>query len=284
MKINNKEYSNLKQAARDLMLPKTTLESILLEHGDFSTKEVANAIKSAQKGKNGGVVINGVHYISLREAAQKHHTSTNHLSHMLRTLGHKTDLVYVLGSDRFNQVGVAWNKGPIKIAGQEFASLTDFANQSKLSHNQILKNMREFGSDSEKMWLMRNNEQRYSVTIAGQCFGSKMQAMELYDMSALDLKLNMISYGTDSKNCLILKPSGNLPHMVHYDQVFKFIPAPYINDFLKMFAKIKDSDISYRVPRVSDKDSGIEYPNNKPIDVFNAKYLYDFYNKVGFLK
>ena len=270
MIIDNKEYNDLSSAAKELNINKNKLHGILLTYEDFNSKVIAQKIEQNRRVPKEGtikatdpVVIAGVTYDSISQAAVRHGMQVPALISGLQVLGFKTELVYnVIRHSEWNKHSyrVSWHTGPIKLYKYTFTDLSDATDQLGLTRLQLLDNIREFGDQDRQVVLMHNNKSKHKIKLGDLLFRSKMQTLSLFDIADSTFYKNIKRYG-QTKDVVVKTASGNF-RLVDYRIVREKMPFYIRNEFDNFLA---------------DK---VITPKGK----LSADFLYEFYKQTGILQ
>ena len=258
MYINNIKYQDLKDACTKLGVERDNLLNILLDHGDFSSPEIIKQINKAKK--EAEITIAGKTYPSIASIAHKYDVYSQTLKSAVKTYGTKSNLVIRIAKHHINS-NRAWYALPIKISGKHYKCLDYFAKCAGLTREQVCYNLREYGPDTPKMYLMNNKRSRHSIQIADQVFNSKNQIYELYDLKPVDFLINSKLFGLKRIDTLTKTPDGD-PRFVKMSKIKSVIPM-YLKEGFKKYLV----------------DNGLV-----DLDKFDAKYMYEFYEKAEILK
>lgn len=258
MHIDNIEYQDLEDACQKLGIERDTLLNVLLNHGDFSSPEIIKQINKAKK--EAEITIAGKTYQSLVSIAHKYDVYTQTLKSAVKTYGTKSNLVIRIAKHHINS-NRAWYALPVEINGKSYRCLDYFAKYAGLAREQVCYNLREYGPDTPKMYLMNNKRSRHSIQIADQVFNSKNQIYELYDLKPMDFLINSKLFGLKSIDALTKTPDGD-PRFVKLSKIKQAMPMYLKEGFKKYLA-----------------DNGLA-----ELDKFDAKYMYAFYEKAEILK
>lgn len=270
MIINNKEYSDLGNAARKLNINKNKLCDILLRYGDFDNKIIAQKIEQNRKVPKQDTIkvtdpvnIAGIAYESIGQAAVRHGTPVLALISGLQTLGFKTELVYsVIRHSEWNKHSyrVSWHTGPVKLYKYTFTDLADATDQLGLTRLQLLDNIREFGDHDRQVVLMHNSKSKHKIKLGDLLFRSKIQALSLFDMVDSTFYKNIKRHG-QTKDVLVKTASGNF-RLVDYQIVREKMPFYIRNEF--------DNFLVGKAITSKGK--------------LSADFLYEFYKQTGILQ
>ena len=196
--IGKKDYSDISEVAKDYKISREQVIKLLFKYGDFSNPEIMKSltIKSVKK----PVIINGVKYDDLRTACEKHNISMVDLRYNLKNYGYKTDLVFKIGKSvnsglRYSPRNITELKD-IKINNKTYRNIYDYCSQVRLTKQQFINNLRDFGNQSSKMCLMRNSLSNRKVVINDQVFRSKSQLKSVYAIRDQDWLYSERMYGT----------------------------------------------------------------------------------------
>lgn len=196
--IGKKDYSDISEIAKDYKISREQVIKLLFKYGDFSNSEIMTSltIKSVKK----PVTINGVKYDDLKMACEKHNISMVDLRYNLKNYGYKTDLVFKIGKSvnsglRYSPRNITELKD-IEINNKKYRNIYDYCSQMRLTKQQFINNLRDFGDQSSKMCLMRNSLSSRKVVIDDQVFRSKSQLKSVYAIRDQDWLCSERMYGT----------------------------------------------------------------------------------------
>lgn len=269
LKVGNNEYTNVHELAKHYNAGyKKTIE-LLLKYGDFSNPKI---IKQLQTGlKSNSVIINGIRYSSIKDAAKTHDISLSKLNYNLKNYGYKTDLVFKIRDQIRN---IDWLK-PLVINDIKFEDLFDLLDKTSLSKVQFLKNLRDVGDNDDRIWLMHNSEAPYAIKVHNQVFRSRGQMLAIYGVSSISFKQSMKIYDNRYK-ALIYEPNGN----------YRFSLLTYIQNHMPFYLKnefdnfVQNAELSkYMVP-------GNDYVDGDLVNTYFLRMdkLFEFYSKTGVFK
>lgn len=195
--IGKKDYSKLSEVAKDYKISREHVISLLFKYGDFSNPEIMKALTTKPTKKP--VIINGVRYDDLKTACEKHNISMVDLRYNLRNYGYKTDLVFKIGKSvnsglRYSPKNITELKD-IEINNKKYRNIYDYCSQMRLTKQQFINNLRDFGDQSSKMCLMRNSLSNCKVVIDDQVFRSKLQLKSVYAVRDQDWLYSERAYG-----------------------------------------------------------------------------------------
>lgn len=267
IKIDGRTYRDAGDLAHAYKLPYAKTVRILLQHGDFDKPEIIKLLKEGLKHEP-PIMINGVHYSSIEDAAKQHNMTVTQLKLNLQNFGDKTDLVFAVK----NSVRTLDSVHPLVINNIKFNSLFDLLRQSGLSKHQFLMNLREFGDKSSKIWLMRNNLSRFKYALGDQIFRSISQMLTVYDVPKMHYEKSVEKFG-QIPDALFKTPSGlerfSEGYTVH--QYMPFYLRNEFNEYVKNLENAQDEGEAY-VRMIN----GAKYVNTKKI--------FEFYSKAGVFK
>lgn len=267
IKIDGHTYRDAGDLAHAYKLLYAKTVRILLQHGDFDKPEIIKLLKEGLK-REPPIMINGVHYASIENAAKQHNMTVTQLKLNLQNFGDKTDLVFAVK----NSVWTLDSVHPLVINNIKFNSLFDLLRQSGLSKHQFLMNLREFGDQSNKIWLMRNNLSRFKYALGDQIFRSISQMLTVYDVPKMHYQNSVRKFG-QIPDALFKTPSGlerfSEGYTVH--QYMPFYLRNEFNEYVKNLENAQDEGEAY-VRMVN----GAKYVNTKKI--------FEFYSKAGVFK
>lgn len=195
--IGKKDYSNISDVAKDYKISREQVIKLLFKYGDFSNPEIMKAFTAKPAKKP--VTINGVKYDDLKTACEKHNISMVDLRYNLKNYGYKTDLVFKIGKSvnsglRYSPRNITELKD-IKINNKTYRNIYDYCSQMRLTKQQFINNLRDFGNQSSKMCLMRNSLSSRKVVINDQVFRSKSQLKSVYAIRDQDWLYSERMYG-----------------------------------------------------------------------------------------
>lgn len=195
--IGKKDYSNISDVAKDYKISREQVIKLLFKYGDFSNPEIMKAFTAKPAKKP--VTINGVKYDDLKTACEKHNISMVDLRYNLKNYGYKTDLVFKIGKSvnsglRYSPRNITELKD-IKINNKTYRNIYDYCSQVRLTKQQFINNLRDFGNQSSKMCLMRNSLSNRKVVINDQVFRSKSQLKSVYAIRDQDWLYSERMYG-----------------------------------------------------------------------------------------
>lgn len=196
--IGKKDYSNISEVAKDYKMSREQVIKLLFKYGDFSNSEIMKAFTAKPVKKP--VTINGVKYNDLKTVCEKHNISMVDLRYNLKNYGYKTDLVFRIGKSvnsglRYSPRNITELKD-IKINNKTYHNIYDYCSQVRLTKQQFINNLRDFGNQSSKMCLMRNSLSNRKVVINDQVFRSKLQLKSVYAIRDQDWLYSERMYGT----------------------------------------------------------------------------------------
>lgn len=195
--IGKKDYSDISEVAKDYKMSREQAIKLLFKYGDFSNPEIMKAFTAKPVKKP--VTINGVKYDDLKTACEKHNISMVDLRYNLKNYGYKTDLVFKIGKSvnsglRCNIRNITELKD-IEINNKKYLNIYDYCSQMRLTKQQFINNLRDFGDQSSKMCLMRNSLSNRKVVINDQVFRSKSQLKSVYAIRDQDWLYSERAYG-----------------------------------------------------------------------------------------
>lgn len=195
--IGKKDYSDISEVAKDYKMSREQVIKLLFKYGDFSNPEIMKAFTAKPVKKP--VTINGVKYDDLKTACEKHNISMVDLRYNLKNYGYKTDLVFKIGKSvnsglRYSPRNITELKD-IEINNKKYLNIYDYCSQMRLTKQQFINNLRDFGDQSSKMCLMRNSLSNRKVVINDQVFRSKSQLKSVYAIRDQDWLYSERAYG-----------------------------------------------------------------------------------------
>lgn len=269
LKVGNNEYTNAHELAKHYNAGyKKTIE-LLLKYGDFSNPEITKQLQTGLKSDS--VIINGVRYASVKDAAKIHNMSLPKLNYNLKHYGYKTDLVFKIRDQIRN---IDWLE-PLVINGVKFENLFDLLSNTSLSKAQFLKNLRDVGDNDDRIWLMHNAEAPYALKVHNQVFRSRGQMLAIYGVSSSSFKQSMKIY-QDCYKALIYKPNGN----------YRFSLLTHIQDHMPFYLKNKFDEFMQNAELNKYMVPGDGYVDGCLVNTYFLRMdkLFEFYSKVGVFK
>lgn len=274
IKLGNEEFDNVKAICDKYNLGRTHVIRTLLKYGDFSNpKIVEDFVKKPFKKP---VTINGVTYDSVEDAAHSHKITVANLRYNLAHYGYKTDLVFKIGQSY--QSTILDEIHPLIINGIRFRDAYDFEDKTCLTKYQFLQNLRDFGDQTNKIYLMRNNLSRKKYQLDTQIFRSRAQAKQVYGIRDNDFNLAHKIYG-DTPDVVIKKLDGSYRFCDTY-LLKKYMPF-YLHDKFDQFVEDLRQDTHV------DEYLRIDLPEHKDdaeVIYIRMDKVWNFYDKQNLFK
>ena len=237
--IGKKDYSDISEVAKDYKISREQVIKLLFKYGDFSNPEIMKSltIKPVKK----PVTINGVKYDDLKTACEKHNISMVDLRYNLKNYGYKTDLVFKIGKSvnsglHYSPKNITELKD-IEINNKKYLNIYDYCSQMRLTKQQFINNLRDFGDQSSEMCLMRNSLLSRKVVIDDQVFRSKSQLKSVYVVRDQDWLYSERVYGL-CKDAVIRNADASL-RFSDLERVWANMPIYLQDKFDQYLAELK---------------------------------------------
>lgn len=276
--IGKKDYSDISEIAKDYKISREQVIKLLFKYGDFSNPEIMKAftIKSVKK----PVTINGVKYDDLKTACEKHNISMVDLRYNLKNYGYKTDLVFKIGKSvnsglRCNIRNITELKD-IEINNKKYLNIYDYCSQMRLTKQQFINNLRDFGDQSSKMCLMRNSLSNRKVVIDDQVFRSKSQLKSVYAIRDQDWLYSERMYGT-CKDAVIKNA----------DASFRFSDLERVRDNMPVYLQDKFDQYLEELKTKPDYNNWIKSSHNyygRNLKLLRTDKVWEFYEENNIFK
>ena len=276
--IGKKDYSDISEVAKDYKISRAQAIELLFKYGDFSNPEIIKAFtaKSVKK----PVTINGVKYNDLKTACEKHNISMVDLRYNLKNYGYKTELVFKIGKSvnsglRYSPRNITELKD-IKINNKKYCNIYDYCNQMRLTKQQFINNLRDFGDRSSKMCLMRNSLSSRKVVIDDQVFRSKSQLKSVYAISDQDWLCSECAYGL-YKDAVIKNA----------DTSFRFSDLERVRDNVPVYLRDKFDQYLEELKTEPDYNNWIKSSHNyygRDLKLLRTDEVWEFYEENNIFK